>query len=223
MEPTIAASVLNADLGALRDVCIGLESAGADVIQWDVMDGHFVPNLTMGPSVISACRPATTLTFEAHLMIDDPDPWLTHYIEAGCSYVIVHAEAALHLHRTLSTIRASGGKAGVALNPATPLSAVAHVMDLIDLLLIMTVEPGFGGQSYIATMEPKIAEARRMIEQAGGVAVLEVDGGIGPATIGRAHAAGADRFVVGSALFAGGGPAEQVPLLKDALRAGANR
>lgn len=221
MEPKIAASVLNADLGSLREVCSGLEQAGIDAIQWDVMDGHFVPNITIGHATVASCRSATTVTFEAHLMVANPDAWISAYIDAGCEWIIVHEEAAPHLHRTLSSIRAAGGKAGVALNPSTPLSNVQHVMDLVDLLLIMTVEPGFGGQSYIASMETKIADARRLVDQTSSGATIEVDGGISIDTICRPHAAGADRFIVGSALFKGGGPSVNIPALKEELGLGA--
>ncbi|MFN2388232.1 MAG: ribulose-phosphate 3-epimerase [Actinomycetota bacterium] len=202
IEPAIVASVLSADQGRLADVCRALEQAGIDGIQWDVMDGHFVPNLTVGPGVVEACRAATELPFEAHLMIEEPERSMERYIAAGCDCVIVHAEACRHLHRTLESIRASGARAGVALNPSTPLDAVRHVVDLVDLLLVMTVNPGFGGQSYIATMEPEIREARTMVDSEGRDVPVEVDGGIAQNTIAAAAGAGADRFVVGSALFA---------------------
>ncbi|GAC1362802.1 MAG: ribulose-phosphate 3-epimerase [Actinomycetota bacterium] len=197
----IVPSVLNADPARLFDEVARLDAAGVDAIQWDVMDGHFVPNLTFGPAFIAACRTASTVPFEAHLMIEVPELWTKDYVEAGCETVIVHPEASIHLHRTLQQIRAMGAKAGVALNPHTPLEAIRHVMDCIDHLLVMTVNPGFGGQAYIASMEPKIAEARAMIDATGRDILLEVDGGISPATIGQAGAAGADTFVVGSALF----------------------
>src|SRR6187397_1481976 len=146
---------------------VALEKAGVDRIQWDVMDGRFVPNLTFGPDVIAACRPHATIPFEAHLMVEEPDELAERYVEAGCELLIVHAEACRHLHRTLARIAELGARAAVALNPATPVSAVAHVLDLVDLVLVMTVNPGFGGQAYIATMEPKIREVRAMIEAAG--------------------------------------------------------
>lgn len=207
MSPFVVASVLNADLRRLGEVCTGLERAGLHAIQWDVMDGRFVPNLTVGPGTIAACRPTTTIPFEAHLMIVEPERWLEQYVEAGCEYVIVHAEACVHLHRTLGRIRELGAGAGVALNPSTPLEAVTNVIDLVDLLLVMTVNPGFGGQSYISTMEAKIAAARDLIDRQQRMIPLEVDGGISPATIRGVAQAGADRFVVGSALYrAPGGP-----------------
>ncbi|HVM34782.1 MAG TPA: ribulose-phosphate 3-epimerase [Actinomycetota bacterium] len=216
-EGKIVASVLNADAGRLADVCAGLEDAGLDGIQWDVMDGHYVPNLTVGPSVIGACRKATRLPFEAHLMIEGAERVLSEYVDAGCETVIVHAEACTHLHRALQTIHDLGAAAGVALNPATPLDAVTGVLDLCDLVLVMTVNPGFGGQSYIATMEPKITEMRALIEDTGRAIALEVDGGIAPDTISGPARAGADRFVVGSALYKGGGPAEAVANLRSNL------
>lgn len=198
----IVPSVLPADFANLGAACRDLEAAGVDHIQWDVMDGNFVPNLTFGPDVIGACRPHVDVPFEAHLMVTDPDLLAARYVEAGCSRLIVHAEACVHLHRTLGAIRELGANAAVAINPATPASAVAHVLDLVDLVLVMTVNPGFGGQAYIATMEPKIAEVAAMIDASGHAIDLEVDGGIGPSTIEGAAAAGANVLVAGSALYA---------------------
>jgi len=199
----IAPSVLPADFSKLADEVAALEAAGVDLIQWDVMDGQFVPNLTFGPDVIASARRHTSVPFEAHLMVYTPDVMAKQYIDAGCSRLIVHAEACTHLHRTLGNINDLGANAAVALNPATPASAIAHVLDLVDLVLVMTVNPGFGGQAYIATMEPKIAEIRSMIEAAGlaDTVDLEVDGGIGPATIAGAAAAGANVLIAGSALY----------------------
>jgi ribulose-phosphate 3-epimerase len=210
----IVPSVLPADFSRLADECAALEKAGADRIQWDVMDGQFVPNLTFGPDVIAACRPHTSLPFEAHLMVETPERLLPRYVEAGCEIVIVHAESTKHLHRALGQVRELGARAGVAINPATPAMAVAHVIDLVDLVLVMTVNPGFGGQRYLATMEPKVAEVRRLIDERdeshdaghddgheGGAVDLEVDGGIGPDTVAGAVRAGANVLVTGSALF----------------------
>ncbi|MGH8998489.1 MAG: ribulose-phosphate 3-epimerase [Acidimicrobiia bacterium] len=199
--PLIVPSVLPVDFARLGDELGALEKAGADRIQWDVMDGHFVPNLTFGPDVIAAGRRHTGVPFEAHLMVANPDDLLGRYVDAGCELVIVHAEACTHLHSTLARLRAQGARAGVALNPSTPVEAVRHVLDLCDLVLVMTVNPGFGGQAYIATMEAKIAEARALIDGTGHSVELEVDGGIGPSTVAGAAAAGADVFVAGSALF----------------------
>jgi ribulose-phosphate 3-epimerase len=200
-ELKIVPSVLNADPSRLGEEVKRLEDGGADAIQWDVMDGHFVPNLTFGAEVIKACRPLNKFPYEAHLMIENAERWIEGYVEAGCETVIVHPEAQVHLHRTLEEIRRMGALAGVALNPATPLDAIRHVMPSIDHLLIMTVNPGFGGQGYISDMEPKIAEARSLIDETGREVPLEVDGGISPSTIASARKAGADAFVVGSALF----------------------
>lgn len=197
----IAPSVLPADFARLGDEVRALEAAGVDLIQWDVMDGQFVPNLTFGPDVIAAARPYCTLPFEAHLMVETPDVLAAAYIESGCSRLIVHAEACTHLHRTLGNIGSLGANAAVALNPATPAVTISHVLDLVDLVLVMTVDPGFGGQSYISTMEPKIAEIRRMIDDSGHEIHLEVDGGIGPSSVAGAAAAGADVLVAGSALY----------------------
>jgi ribulose-phosphate 3-epimerase len=197
----IAPSVLPADFARLGDEVAALEAAGVDRIQWDVMDGRFVPNLTFGPDVIAACRPHATVLFEAHLMVEEPDELAARYVEAGCELLIVHAEACRHLHRTLGRIGELGARAGVALNPATPPSAVEHVLDLVDLVLVMTVNPGFGGQAYIATMEPKIAAIRRLVLDGGLDVDLEVDGGISPSTIQGAAAAGANVLVAGSALY----------------------
>ncbi|MBW3557481.1 MAG: ribulose-phosphate 3-epimerase [Actinobacteria bacterium] len=197
----IVPSVLPADFARLGEEVAALEEAGVDRIQYDVMDGRFVPNLTFGPDVIAATRSHCSVPFEAHLMVVEPDLMMKRYVEAGCEIVIVHAEACLHLHRTLASIREAGAKAGVALNPSTPLDAVRHVIDLVDLLLIMTVNPGFGGQAYIATMEPKIRAAAELIAGSGHEIDLEVDGGIAPKTIAGAAAAGARVLVAGSALY----------------------
>lgn len=216
--PRIVASVLAADAARLGAVVSELEGAGVDAIQWDVMDGRFVPNLTMGPHVVASCRSHTSLPFEAHLMVEDPDPWLEAFAEAGCGSVIVHAEACRHLHRTLTAIHELGAIAGVALNPSTPVESIRHVLDQVDLLLVMTVNPGFGGQTYLRSMEPKIAEARSLLGSAGGGAALEVDGGIGPRTIGGARRAGADTFVAGTAITGHpAGPAQAVRELREAL------
>lgn len=197
----IAPSVLPADFARLGEEVAALEAAGVDRIQWDVMDGRFVPNLTFGPDVIAACRPHASVLFEAHLMVEEPDDLAARYVEAGCEMLIVHAEACRHLHRTLGRIRELGARPAVALNPSTSPSAVEHVLDLLDLVLVMTVNPGFGGQAYIATMEPKIAAIRRLVLEGGHDVDIEVDGGIGPSTIQGAAAAGANVLVAGSALY----------------------
>jgi len=199
----IAPSVLPADFSRLGDEVEALETAGVDLIQWDVMDGQFVPNLTFGPDVIASVRERVQIPFEAHLMVLTPDVMAARYIEAGCARLIVHAEACIHLHRTLGNIAELGASAAVALNPATPASAVAHVLDLVDLVLVMTVNPGFGGQQYITTMEPKIAELKEMIAGVGRseLTSIEVDGGISADTVAGAAAAGASILVAGSALY----------------------
>jgi len=199
----IAPSVLPVDFARLGEEVTALEAAGVDRIQFDVMDGQFVPNLTFGPDVIASARKHSSLPFEAHLMVLTPDVMAEQYIAAGCDRLIVHAEACVHLHRTLGNIASLGAKAAVAINPATPASAVAHVLDLVDMVLVMTVNPGFGGQSYISTMEPKIREVAAMIAAAGlsDSVDVEVDGGIGPSTVAGAAAAGANVLVAGSALF----------------------
>ena len=197
----IAPSVLPADLSRLGEECKALEDAGVDRIQWDVMDGQFVPNLTFGPDVIAACRPHVRVPFEAHLMVKTPEVLLQRYIEAGCELLIVHAESTLHLHRCLAQVAEGGARAAVALNPATPVSAVEHVLDLVEMVLVMTVNPGFGGQAYITTMEPKVAELRGLIAARGLDVDIEVDGGIGPDTIAGAAGAGANVLVAGSALY----------------------
>lgn len=197
----IAPSVLPADFSRLGDECRALEDAGVDRIQWDVMDGRFVPNLTFGPDVIASCRPHVDVLFEAHLMVLHPEQLLPRYVEAGCDLLIVHAETTRHLHRCLSQVNELGARAAVALNPSTPVAEVEHVLDLVEMVLVMTVNPGFGGQAYIATMEPKIAELRRLIVNRGLDVDIEVDGGIGPDTIAGATSAGANVLIAGSALY----------------------
>jgi ribulose-phosphate 3-epimerase len=199
----IAPSVLPADFSKFGEEIHALDEAGVDIIQFDVMDGQFVPNLTFGPDVIAAVRPYTTKPFEAHLMVYTPDVMAQRYIEAGCQRLIVHAEACTHLHRTLENIRTMGATAAVALNPHTPASTVENILDLVDMILVMTVNPGFGGQSYIKTMEPKIRQVRDMITARGlsDTVHLEVDGGISPTTIAGAAKAGANVLIAGSALY----------------------
>jgi len=198
---SIVPSVLPADFSRLGEECRALEKAGVDRIQFDVMDGNFVPNLTFGPDVIASVRPHVEVPFEAHLMVERPDDLAPSYVEAGCELLIVHAEACPHLHRTLANLADLGARPAVALNPATPIDAVEHVLDLVDLVLVMTVNPGFGGQAYIATMEPKIEALAAVLDRRGLDVDIEVDGGIGPSTISGAAAAGANVLVAGSALY----------------------
>jgi len=195
----IAPSLLSGDFARLGDEVAAMESAGADRIHWDVMDGCFVPNLTIGPDVVASARPHTALPFEAHLMVAHPDLLLDRFVAAGCETVVVHAEACTHLHRTLGAIAQLGARPGVALNPATPLTTIEHVLDIVDLVLVMTVNPGFGGQRYLSSLESKVAAAARMVS--GRRIEVEVDGGITAEVVGGAAAAGARSFVVGSALY----------------------
>ncbi|MHB8189208.1 MAG: ribulose-phosphate 3-epimerase [Ferrimicrobium sp.] len=197
----IAPSILPADFSRLGDELSALAYDGVDRIHWDVMDGVFVPNLTVGAGVIASCRGVIDLPFEAHLMIVEPDSSIPSYVAAGCELVTIHAEATRHLHRTLSLIHDQGARAGVALNPATSITAIEHVMDLVDVVLIMTVNPGFGGQSYLSSIEPKIAAAAQLRDLTNPNALIEVDGGIGIDTLAGALKHGAEVVVSGSALF----------------------
>ena len=216
-RPLIVPSVLPADFARLGAEVRALCDAGVDRIQWDVMDGVVVPNLTFGPEVIAAARPHSTVGFEAHLMVVNPDELLARYVEAGCDLVIVHAETCTHLHRTLARIRELGARSGVALNPHTPVEAVEHVLTETDLVLVMTVNPGFGGQAYIASVEPKVAHLCRLTDESGLTVQLEVDGGITDRTIGGGAAAGADVFISGSWMCAQpGGKAAAVEQLRAA-------
>lgn len=200
----IAPSILSADFATLGEEVRAVDRAGADYIHVDVMDGHFVPNITIGPGVVKALRPHSDKPFDVHLMIAPVDPYVDAFAEAGADILTVHPEAGPHLHRTLQRIKAAGKRAGVSLNPATPVGAVAHVLDIVDLVLVMTVNPGFGGQSFIASQLDKIAALRRMIDRAGRPIDLEVDGGITARTAPDAIAAGADVLVAGTATFKGG-------------------
>jgi ribulose-phosphate 3-epimerase len=197
----IAPSLLACDFGRLAEEIAAAEAGGADWIHVDVMDGHFVPNLTIGPIITRAARRATGLPLDVHLMIEDPDRYVEDFVDAGADIVTVHQEACPHLHRTVQRIREMGAKAGVALNPATPLSSVGEVLPFVDLLLIMSVNPGFGGQAYIPTSTVKIRQARRMLLDMESTAELEVDGGVDAFTVRQVAEAGASVIVAGSAVY----------------------
>jgi ribulose-phosphate 3-epimerase len=198
---TIAPSLLAADFARLREEVAAVEAAGADWLHFDVMDGHFVPNISFGALVLKALRPHTRLPFDVHLMIAPVDPYIPDFAEAGANHVLLHPEAGPHLHRSLQHIRAHGMKSGVVLNPATPVEAVAWVLDLVDIILVMSVNPGFGGQQFLPSQLPKIAALRRMIDAVDHPIALAVDGGVGPATAPRAIGAGADTLIAGTAVF----------------------
>ena len=203
----IAPSILAADFARLGEEVRAMENAGADYIHIDVMDGHFVPNLTMGPAIVKALRGHTALPFDVHLMISPIDPFVAAFAEAGADIITVHPEAGPHLHRTIQLIKSCGKKAGVSLNPATPAGAVDHVIGDIDLILVMSVNPGFGGQSFIASQLDKLRSLRGRIEASGRPIELEVDGGINAETARLAVDAGAEVLVAGTAAFAGGSSA----------------
>lgn len=214
----IGPSVLSADFLKLGDQLQELEGAGADYIHFDVMDGRFVPNISIGLPVLEATRAGTTLPVDVHLMIEEPDRWVESFADAGADRITFHAEATPHMHRVVQTIDAKGKVAGVVINPATPVSAIEEIVPYVGQILIMTVNPGFGGQTFIAGMLDKISRMREIIERRNPGCRLQVDGGINPETIGKAVNAGADMIVAGNAVFAGGmSPAANIQSLRDAI------
>ncbi|HWA21251.1 MAG TPA: ribulose-phosphate 3-epimerase [Caulobacterales bacterium] len=200
----IAPSILAADFAKLGEEIAAVEAAGADMIHVDVMDGHFVPNITIGPPVIKALKARASKPFDVHLMITPVDPMIGAFRDAGADIITFHPEAGPHAHRTAQAIKATGAKAGVSLNPATPIEAVDYLLGDIDLVLVMTVNPGFGGQSFIESQLPKIEKLRKLIDASGRKVILEVDGGVNEQTAPRVIAAGADALVAGTAVFKGG-------------------
>ena len=213
----VAPSILSADFSVLGEEIAAVEAAGADWIHIDVMDGHFVPNITMGPGVVKSLRKMTVLPFDVHLMIESPEQYIQPFAEAGSDRITVHMEALIHLHRTVSQIKELGLKAGVSLNPATPLSFVESILTDIDLLLIMTVNPGFGGQQFIKTMLPKIRQARELIDRFAPAVLLEVDGGVTLTNLPTILNAGADVFVAGASIFGSGNYRDTIGKMKASM------
>ncbi len=214
----LAPSILSADFSRLGEEVAAATAAGADYIHVDVMDGHFVPNITIGPLVVEAVHRSTNLPLDVHLMISQPDLYLQDFIEAGADIIGVHVEILPHLHRTIERIKELGAKASVTLNPATPLVTVDHILNQVDQVLIMTVNPGFGGQKFIEAVIPKIRSLRRIIDERGLAVELEVDGGINAETIGAVARAGADVFVTGSAVFSTPDYGETLRLLREKIK-----
>jgi ribulose-phosphate 3-epimerase len=197
----IAPSILSADFARLGEEIVAVERAGADYIHIDVMDGHFVPNITIGPLIVEAIRPVTKLPLDVHLMIENPDQYIENFVKAGADYITVHVEACRHLHRTIHHIKSFGIKAGVVLNPATPVDSIEHILADIDMVLLMSVNPGFGGQSFIHEVLPKIRKVKEMADAKGKEIEIEIDGGVNPETAKLCIEAGANVLVAGSAIY----------------------
>ncbi|MBW1614225.1 MAG: ribulose-phosphate 3-epimerase [Deltaproteobacteria bacterium] len=213
----IAPSILSADFTKLGEEIKAIEKAGADYIHIDVMDGHFVPNITVGPMIVKAARKVTNLPLDVHLMIVNPERYIDDFVRAGSDLITVHVETVTHLHRLLGVIRDTGIKAGAALNPATPLSSIEHVLNNLDMVVLMTVNPGFGGQSFISEVLPKIEELKKMIDQKGMEVNIEVDGGINIENIAQVARAGANVFVAGNAIFGSQDYAETIALMREKI------
>ncbi len=213
----IAPSILSADFTRLGEEIRLVEQAGADLIHVDVMDGHFVPNITIGPLVVEAAKRVTDLPLDVHLMITDPDAYVDAFAEAGADIITVHSEVVHHLHRSIQRVRMAGARPSVCLNPATPLDALEYILDDVDMVLLMSVNPGFGGQTFIPAVRNKIERLRRMIDDRGLDIEIEVDGGIGPDNIGDVYAAGADVFVAGSAVFLSEDYARTLQSMREAI------
>ena len=214
----IAPSILSADFARLADEISAVEQAGADLLHIDVMDGHFVPNLTVGPPIVKALKKVTTLPLDVHLMMTNADAFIPDFAEAGADYLTVHVEACPHLHRTIQSIKERGVKAGVTLNPATPVQTLEVILPDVDLVLIMSVNPGFGGQQFIASCLNKIRTTRQMLDRIGSRALLEVDGGVKADNAATVLEAGADVLVAGSAIFSGRNYAATISALRTAKR-----
>ena len=212
----IAPSLLSADFAALGDAIRLAQDGGADLIHFDVMDGHFVPNITMGPPILASLARVSRLPIDAHLMIEDPDRFVEAFAHAGAAGIAVHAEAAVHLHRTLQLIKSCGARAGVALNPATPVSALEEIAGDVDYVLVMTVNPGFGGQTFIPRSESKVRAVRELLRRNGSAAPIAVDGGIDIHTAPRVVAAGADVLIAGNAVFGSADPVQAIRALRAA-------
>jgi len=211
----LAPSILSADFARLLEDVKKVEKAGCEYLHIDVMDGHFVPNITLGPAIVKSLRKDVNMVFDAHLMIENPDNYIKEFADAGCDIIVVHQEACTHLHRTIQNIKSHGVKAGVALNPATPIETIKYVLEDVDMVLLMSVNPGFGGQSYIPVVTKKIKELRSLIDEMGLDIDIEVDGGVKPSNISEVVNAGANVIVAGSAIFNAGDIDEAVKSLRE--------